>query len=176
MNARFYYTIRIAMFAAILLLVPILMLWTRSKPDPVVTIGLSIFALVIGGMLLHAVHRYRNLAPGAQVHYGPRPEVVQAHAAAGSRQMPLFALGAGGIGMVASWFYMLYEHRGYPMIVAVCPALFLLGLAGTIHPPVFYAMRNDVGEVDGGKRAIAYFLLVTGFAIGGFCAWWMFWR
>lgn len=176
MNARFYYTVRIAMFAVILLMIPIMMLWTRSKPDPIVGIGLAVFGLIIGGLLLHAVRRLKSVAPDTQVRYGPAPEVVQAHAAAGSRQMPLFALGAGAVGTVGSYYYMLYEHRGYPAIVAISPAVFLLGLAGTIHPPIFYAMRNDVGEVQGGTRAIAYFLLITGFAIGGFCTWWMFWK
>ena len=176
MNARFYYTVRIAMFAAILLMIPIMMLWTRSKPDPIVGIGLAVFGLIIGGLLVHAVRRLQSLEPGAQVNYGPPPEVVQAHALAGSRQMPLAAFGIGAVAMIASWFYMLYEHRGYPAIVLISPPLFLLGLAGTIHPPIFYAMRNDVGEVDGGHRAIAYFLMIVGLAIGGFCAWWMFWK
>jgi hypothetical protein len=58
----------------------------------------------------------------------------------------------------------------------LAPVLFLLGLAGTIHPPIFYAMRNDIGDQPGGARAIAYFLTAVGLAIGGFCAWWVFWR
>jgi len=175
-NARFYYMTRIAMFAAILIMIPIMMLWTRSKPDPIVGIGLSVFGLIIGGLLVHAVRKLQTLEPGAQVHYGPPPAVVQAHAMAGSRQMPLAAFGIGAVAMVASWFYMQYEHRGYPAIVLLAPPMFLLGLAGTIHPPIFYAMRNDVGDVDGGHRAIAYFLMIVGLAAGGFCTWWLFWR
>ena len=176
MNARFYYTVRIAMFAAILLMIPIMMLWTRAKPDPIVTFGLGVFALIIGGMLLHAVRKLQGLEPGAQVNYGPPPEVVQAHAAAGSRQMPLAAFAIGTVSLVGSWFYMMSEHRGYPAVILIAPSLLLLGLAGTIHPPIFYAMRNDVGDVDGGHRAIAYFLMIVGLAAGGLCAWWLFWK
>jgi hypothetical protein len=174
-NARFYYTVRIAMFAVIFLMVPAMMLWTRAKPDPIVTTGLIVFDLIIAGLLLHAVRRFKSLEPGAQINNGPPPEVVRAHAEAGSRQMPLASFAIGAVSLVGSWFYMMYEHRGYPVILLIAPPLFLLGLAGTIHPPIFYAMRNDVGEVDGGHRAIAYFLLIVGLAIGGFCAWWLFW-
>ena len=176
MNARFFYTARIAMFAGIFLMVPAMMLWSRTKPDPTVMIGLAVFDLIIAGLLFHAVRKYRSLEPEAKVHYGPAPEVVQAHAAAGSRQMPLMSFIVGAVAMIGSYYYMLYQHRGYPAIVLISPAIFLLGLAGTIHPPIFYAMRNDVGEVQGGNRAIAYFLLVVGLAIGVLCAWWLFWK
>jgi hypothetical protein len=55
--------------------------------------------------------------------------------------------------------------------------IFLLGLAGTIHPPIFYAMRNDCGRAAGRQSARSpYFLSAIGLAIGGFCAWWMFWK
>ena len=177
MNARMYYLVRIGTFAAVLLTLLVMLAWRGQKLDPTSVIGLSIFGVVMVGLMAHAIWRLRSLAPDAQVRgYGPPPEVVRAHAAAGSRQMPLASLVIGAVAMVGSYFYLLHENKGYPAVVILSPVLFLLGLAGTIHPPIFYAMRNDVGEQPGGKRAIAYFLSAIGLAIGGFCAWWIFWR
>ena len=177
MNARVYYLVRIGTFVAVLLTLLVTLAWKGQKLDQTSAIGLSIFGVVMAGLMAHAIWRLRSLAPDAQVRgYGPPPEVVQAHAAAGSRQMPLASLAVGAVAMVGSYFYLLYENKGYPVIVILSPVLFLLGLAGTIHPPIFYAMRNDVGEQPGGKRAIAYFLSAIGLAFGGFCAWWIFWR
>ena len=177
MNARTYYLVRIGTFAAVLVAMLVTMTLKGRALDQTSAIGLSIFAFVMAGLMAHAIWRLRSLAPGAQVRsYGPPPEVVQAHAEAGSRQMPLMALAVGALAMVGSYYYLLYQNKGYPVIVIFAPVLFLLGLAGSIHPPIFYAMRNDVGEVQGGKRAIAYLLSAVGLGIGGLCAWFMFWR
>ena len=176
MNARLYYAIRIAALAVIVVLIPVILLWTRSKLDSVGIIVLSIFTLISVGIIVRGIRKYRELDPGARVDYGPRPEVVRAQALAGSRRMPVVALVIGTVSIVGGWLDLVYEHQAYPVILFIGPVLFLLGLAGTIHPPIFYAMRNDIGEVDGRKRAIAYFLLIVGLAAGGFCAWWVFWR
>jgi len=176
MNARMYYLVRIGSYAAVLLTLLVMLAWKGQRLDQTSAIGLSIFGVVMAGLIVYSIWRLRGLAPETQVHFGPRPEVVRAAAEQGSRQMPLMSFLVGGAAMVGSYYYLLYQHRGYPVIVIFAPVLFLLGLAGTIHPPIFYAMRNDVGEVQGGKRAIAYLLSVVGLANGGLCAWWMFWR
>jgi hypothetical protein len=148
-----------------------------SALDPKSAMFLSIFAALMVGLMAHAAWRLRAVAPDARMRgYGPAPEVVQAHAQRGSRQMPLASLAIGLVGTVGSYFYMAWQHRGYPVIVILAPALLLLGLAGTIHPPIFYAMRRDLGEQPEGARMIAYFLTAIGLAVGGFLAWVVFWR
>jgi hypothetical protein len=174
-NARLYYQIRIAMFLVMLLAAPLFMLRGPAVGQKGV-IAVVLFDVFIAALLAHAVWRFRRVAPGATVGYGPPPEVVREHALTGSRRMPLFALGTGAVILVASWFYLVYEHKGHPIAIVLAPVLFLLGFAGTIHPPIFYAMRNDIGDQPGGARAIAYFLTAVGLGAGLFCAWWVFWR
>ncbi len=175
MNARTYYLVRITMYSALLLVIPVFAVIGRSRLDSITITGLSILGALVAGLLAHAVWRYRNVPAAAQITYGPSPEVVRAHAAAGSRRMPLYTFGAGVLGIAVTYFGMQHG-RANPIVVVGSPAMLLVGLAGTIHPPVFYAMRRDLGEQPGGARAIAYFLGIVGLGLGGFAAWWLFWR
>src|SRR5689334_1890512 len=163
------------MFLVMLLAAPLFML-RGPAADSKSVIAIVIFDVFMAAMIAHSVWCYRRLAPEATIGYGPPAAVVQAEAARGSRKFPLLALGIGALILVATWFYLQYEHKAHPVMLFLAPTLLLLGLGGTIHPPIFYAMRKDLPDPPEGARMIAYFLLIVGVGLGGFANWWVFWR
>jgi hypothetical protein len=176
MKARDYYLARGGTLLALMLGLPLMMAIKGEKPDAKGLIAFVLFDGVLAALLIHAIWRLRTLPAETRMRpRGPSHEVVHAAAIAGSRRLPLGTLLGGIAGLLLNlWLYGQGRHNLVALIAS--PALLLFGLGGTIYPPVFYAIRRDLGEQPGGARAIAYFLMIVGLVLGGLSAWWVLYR
>jgi succinate dehydrogenase/fumarate reductase cytochrome b subunit len=176
MKARDYYLARGGTLLALMLGIPILMAIKGEQPDRKGLLAFLLFDGFLAALLIHSIWRLRTLPAEARMRpRGPSHEVVHAAAAAGSRRLPLATLLGGIAGLVLNvWLYGQGRYKLLALIVS--PALFLFGLGGVIYPPVFYAIRRDLGEQPGSARAIAYFLMIVGLVLGGVSVWWVLYR
>lgn len=176
MNARLYYLVRIGTAVALLLGIPLVMAIRGETPDTKGMIAFLAVDAVLVAYVVHGIVKLRKASPTAQMNYGG-PSHAQVHTAAiqGSRRMPLLSLGAGIVGLLLS-YWLWTQGRAHLLALLASPMLFLWGLGGVIHPPVYYALRQDLPDQPGGARAIGFFLIGIGLLIGGLSAWWLLYR
>jgi len=168
LKAREYYLTRIILSTVLLVIVLVGIATQADWNDPSTPIYFLVAVIGIGLVIAWDAWDYYRSRPDEP--YGLSDAQVRASAAQNSRRLP-------GILLVVSLLltvYMAIErspgHRRWMLAHAVAPLGLLVGLAGTLHPPFYYALWPAV-RAHGGTRALAYAIAVVGFLIGMYWAW-----
>ena len=167
---RRYYLVRMVIYSMLMLAGPIFLLRKGGKPDETSLTSVLILDALLAVFLGITYWRYRRLPAGTPVPVAARPGEVRAGAQPASRTRPvlMFLVGAAGI------LWVLHSWRagghGDSRVVLFAPVFLLVGLAGTIHPPLYHYMNGNEGRESPRVRALAYGIAILGVVIG-FLAW-----
>ena len=168
MKAREYYLTRI-LFDVLFLLVVVVGIATQGDwNDPSTLIYFLILTGAVGIVLAWDAWDYFHSRPDQQ--YGLRDRDIRAWAAQGSRKLPGILLAVSVIGAVGLWIELNSGHRSWVLYYLVAPLGGLIGLAGVLHPPLYYALWPAI-RTHGGTRALAYAIAGVGLLIGVYWAW-----
>ena len=87
-------------------------------------------------------------------------------AAAFSRDKPLMALALAVVIFVAHHFYVIANEEGFFFVLWLMPPLAALGIAGLMHPPIYYSITNKASLVPLRTKLLAGLIALAGFAAG----------
>ena len=167
MKAREYYGFRIVLYTAFLVAILIGIGTQADWNDPSTPIYCLLLAGAVGLVIAWDVWDYSRSRPDQD--YGFSDAQVRAWAAQNSRMLPGILLVVGvGLTVLA----LTSRNTGHRWLTGhvAAPFALLMGLAGTLHPPLYYALWPAV-RTDGRTRALAYAIAGVGLLLGMYWAW-----
>jgi len=168
LKAREYYLTRIV-FNVVLLGGLVIGIATQADwNDPSTPIYCLIILGTLGILVAWDSWDYFHTRPDQP--YGFSDTQVRAWAARNSRTPPGILL---VVSLLLTTFILIEGNPGGARWLTVhlaAPLLLLIGLAGTLHPPLYYALSSAV-RTDGRTRALAYAIAGVGLLIGVYWAW-----